>query len=290
MNDTSLHQFISDTVHDYVTVPKQVYVADAKRDALDPSMLGTLKVDVKRYLGKTIDGWHTGASQGLQWFKSWADEPYKDEIDWGFWISLIGSFVGATWGAVAAIKGGLIGLAISTVGDLIGPAEGKSPNQIYNELIEALNDARTKMEDEAMLERYAVLAANDNQIKTAYRKGEIQVWTQRVRLIANAPDGDINAIKRRTEVKCLLDLWDKITKDVTIVEVSSPPSGISLFPPVDKGWGELARQILQRDPTWHIYTSKTIKFSIGGVIRYIRVGDPKRREAENIVQQLEVGL
>jgi hypothetical protein len=156
---------------------------------------------VQAWMYNQIDNWHTGATQALAHFR----EAVIEDSSVGFWLQLAGNVLwaaGAAFGPAGAVATGLAGVAIATIGSRVQDhqrqEEYERVQDIYNDLLSGLNDARSRMDAMVIAEATRVMALASFQTAVAERR--TAAWQAVVRAETGTPQAeDLNRVSRNVE-------------------------------------------------------------------------------------------
>lgn len=243
------------------------------------------------YLGRQIDNWHEGARQGAEFFWKWSRGRAGAGKD--FWVGLAGNII---WAVGNTTTAGLVGIGLGAM-VAYHTAHESSERQaqvdaIYTDIIKSINDARTEMSKEKVLEEHARRALQDSTVGAAVREGRVSDWEPRVRSIANPPNGlDVESVRKETLAELLKRYWEKNAPgDVEIIYLPGGQPGVNIASTALSDWPEIVQMIQQGDMSWHIYKDKRIIVTAGGKrVAEIPADHPKRDVAERWVRELEAG-
>jgi len=276
-------------------------VLDAQRDVVqrkdDAPHAVTKSADaaevalITGYLGRQIDNWHEGARQGAESFWKWSRDRAGAGKD--FWFGLAGNVL---WAVGNTTTAGLVGIGIGAMVAYHNAHEASERqaqvDEIYGDVIKSINDARSAMTAESVLEDQARRTLQDSALASAVREGRVSDWEPRVRNLINPPEGrDVESVRKETLAELLKRYWEQNAPgEVEVIYLPGGQPGVNIASTALSDWPEIVRMIQQGDVSWHIYKDKRIIVTAGGKrIADIPPDHPKRDVAERWVRDLEAG-
>lgn len=184
---------------------------DGDKDKPDTNWKEPTDGVVQAWLYNQIDNWHTGAVQGLGFFK----DAVKENTSVGFWLGLGGNVIwalGSLGGPLVAVTVGLIGVAVGAIGSKVqehkDQKEEDRVQSIYEDLLSGFNDSRSKMDKKVIAEANRVMTLAS--FKEAVATKRTEAWQEVVRKEVGVPEGnDVNQVSKNTE----RNLYNKYLKE-----------------------------------------------------------------------------